>query len=205
MSTPVQADPVADLYRATRTPRLLVVPALRFLTVDGQGDPETSAAYADAVQALFAVSYTAKFALRKAGAEDFRVGVLEGLWWATDLEAFATGDRSQWQWRMMIHQPDEIDAELLDRVTEQVAAKKDLPTARSLRLVTFEEGPSAQVMHVGPYDAEQPTIERLHAFLRDQGLTLTGHHHEIYLGDPRRAAPERLRTIIRQPYGEPRR
>ena len=202
MSTPVQSDPIADLYRATRAPRLLVVPAMRFLSVDGQGDPETSEAYAGAVQALFAVSYAAKFALRKAGGEDFRVSPLEGLWWASDLGAFATGTRSEWQWRMMIHQPDELDAELVDRLTEQVAAKKELPVARGLRLITFEEEPAAQVLHVGPYATEQPTIERLHAFVHEQGLTLTGHHHEIYLGDPRRAAPERLRTIIRQPCTE---
>jgi hypothetical protein len=209
MTALVTADPVVALYRATTTPRLVTVPELRFLAIDGHGDPNTSPAYADAVQALFGVSYAAKFAVKKAGGEDFKVSPLEGLWWAEDMASFGTGDKSAWDWTMMIRQPDSVTAEMIDRFTEQVAATKSLPKARELRLVRFTEGDAAQVLHVGPYATERPTIARLHEFLHAQGLGFEGQghghkHHEIYLSDPRRAAPEKLRTIIRQPY-EPQR
>ncbi|HEX2895534.1 MAG TPA: GyrI-like domain-containing protein [Marmoricola sp.] len=194
--------PVERLYRAKRTPELVDVPALSYLRIDGHGDPNTAPAYAAAVQALYAVSYAAKFAIQKAGGEGFKVSPLEGLWSAEDMGSFLTGDKSAWDWTMMIRQPDSVTSDLVCRLSAEVATRKDLPAARSLRLETFEEGPSAQVLHVGPYAAEGPTIARLHDFIREHGFTLegAGPHHEIYLGDPRRAAPEKLRTIIRQPY-----
>jgi hypothetical protein len=182
---------------------LVRVPALAFLCVDGHGDPNTSPRYADAIQALYSVSYAAKFALKKASGLNVKVSPLEGLWWADDLSAFLTADKSAWDWTLMIRQPDPVTADLIDRLAADVDAKRELPTVRDLRLVTFEEGTAAQVLHVGPYAAEGPTIERLHAYIRDQGFVLDGRHHEIYLGDPRRAAPEKLRTIIRQPYSQP--
>jgi hypothetical protein len=201
--TTLQHTAVERLYRATTTPELVTVPPLSFLCVDGHGDPNTSPAYADAVHALYAVSYAAKFAIQKAGGERFKVSPLEGLWWADDLGAFVTGDKSDWDWTAMIRQPDSVTTDLVDRLAAEIATGKDLPTARSLRLETFEEGPAAQVLHVGPYADEGPTIARLHAFIHERGFTFDGYaqkHHEIYLGDPRRAAPEKLRTIIRQPY-----
>jgi hypothetical protein len=203
MSTTLKADPVARLYRATTKPELVLVPRLRFLSLDGRGDPNTAPAYTDAVQALFTVSYAAKFSIKRAGGENLTVSPLEGLWWADDLSTFASGDKSAWYWTAMIRQPDVVTEELVERLTEEVASTKSLPTARDLRLVSFEEGLAAQVLHVGPYAAEAPTITRLHEFIRAHGFTFDGHrhkHHEIYLGDPRRAAPDKLRTIIRQPY-----
>jgi hypothetical protein len=197
--TSVVLTPVERLYRATTTPQLVEVPPLRFLCVDGHGDPNTSASYAAAVQALYAVSYAAKFAIKKAGGEAFKVAPLEGLWWAADLGVFGTGQKSAWDWTMMIRQPDTVTAELVERLTAEVAIRKSLPRARELRLDEVEEGRAAQVLHIGPYAAEGPTIAALHAFIHEQGLDLRGKHHEIYLGDPRRAAPEKLRTIIRQP------
>jgi hypothetical protein len=205
MTTMTKTDPVARLYRATTVPELVRVPELSFLYLDGHGDPNESAAYAAAIQALYAVSFTAKFAIKKAGGEDFRVSALEGLWWAEDLRSFGSGDKSAWDWRMMIRQPDSVTDELVDRLRVEVAGKKALDIALEVRLTRFEEGPAGQVLHVGPYATEGPTIARLHEFLHEQGLEFDGHlhkHHEIYLGDPRRAAPEKLRTIIRQPYAE---
>jgi len=205
MTTLADLDPIARLVHATTTPELVVVPPMTFLAVDGHGDPNTSPAYAAAVQALFTVSYAAKFAIRKAGGENVKVAPLEGLWWAENLVSFDAGDKADWDWTMMIRQPDVVTTELVDRLVEEVATRKALPSARALRLETFEEGPAAQVLHVGPYATEGPTIARLHAFIRDQGFDFDGHvhkHHEIYLGDPRRSAPERLRTIVRQPYAE---
>jgi len=199
MSSMTEAD-VERLYHATTTPQLVQVPALRFLCLDGHGDPNTSPAYARAVQALYSVSYAAKFAVKKAGGPVFKVSALEGLWWADDMSTFATGDKSEWDWTMMIRQPDVVSDELVARLADEVAERKSMPAAREVRLIGLEEGAAAQVLHVGPYSAEGPTIARLHEFIRQQGFTLDGKHHEIYLGDPRRAAPEKLRTIIRQPY-----
>jgi signal peptidase I len=141
--------------------------------------------------------------VKKAGGPDFKVSALEGLWWAEDLRTFLTGDKSEWDWTMMIRQPDTVTGDLLAHLANEVAAKKSIPAARQLRLISFEEGAAAQVLHVGPYATEASTIARLHEFIREQGFTFDGHrhkHHEIYLGDPRRSAPEKLRTIIRQSY-----
>ncbi len=204
MTTTTEGNRVDRLYRAaTPRPRLVQVPPLRFLCLDGHGDPNTSPAYAAAVQALYSVSYSAKFAVKKSGGPDFKVSPLEGLWWAEDLSTFLTGDKSEWDWTMMLRQPDSVTDALFARLADEVAANKSMPAARELRLITFAEGAAAQVLHVGPYPTEAPTIVRLHQFIRKQGFAFDGHrhkHHEIYLGDPRRSAPERLRTIIRQPY-----
>lgn len=203
MTTTAEGDRVARLYRATTTPQLVQVPPLTFLCIDGHGDPNTSASYAAAVQALYSVSYAAKFAVKKAGGPSYKVSPLEGLWWADDLSTFLTGDKSDWDWTMMIRQQDVVSEDLYARLVDEVADLKSIPAARELRLTSFEEGAAAQVLHVGPYAAEGPTIAGLHEFMRGLGLDFDGHrhkHHEIYLGDPRRAAPEKLRTIIRQPY-----
>lgn len=197
---------VDALYRATTNPTLIVVPPLRFLCMDGQGDPNTSPAYEAAIQALYSVAYTLKFTIKKAGGPTFKVSPLEGLWWADDPAAFANGEKSAWNWTMMIRVPDVVTDELFEECRETVATKKSMPAARELRLSTFEEGTAAQILHVGPYASEGPTILRLHDFIRALGFTFDDsryQHHEIYLGDPRRTAPERLRTIIRQPYADP--
>jgi hypothetical protein len=206
MATLTTDTAVERLYRARSTPELVVVPSLRFLCLDGHGDPNTSPAYADAVQALYAVSYAAKFAVRKAGGTDFRVSPLEGFWSAEDMGTFVTGEKGAWDWTMVIRQPDSVTEALVARLVEEVAEKKALPAVRDLRLETITEGTAAQVLHVGPYAAEGPTIQRLHDFIHEQGFVFPGdveRHHEIYLGDPRRAAPEKLRTIIRQAYRRP--
>jgi len=199
----IHADPVDALYRATTTPQLVRVPQLRFLCLDGDGDPNTNPEFADAIQALYAVSYGARFAIKKAGGPSYRVSPLEGLFWSADPAVFAGGDKAAWSWRMMVRQPEEVDTGLVRRVVEDVARKRPATAAGDVRLVTWEEGPAAQVLHIGPYDAEAPTIARLHAFLADMGVTFDGRrhkHHEIYLGDPNRSAPEKLKTIIRQSY-----
>lgn len=193
-------DSIQALYKASSTPQSVVVPELRYLMIDGQGDPNTSAAYAEALQALYGVSYGARFAVKKAGGEVFKVSPLEGLWWSPDPEVFLTGDRSQWLWTMMIRQPDSVTADLVADLMEQVATKKAIPAARQLRLETLAEGTAAQVLYLGPYTGEGPTIQGLHDFIHQNGCQLDGKHHEIYLGDPRRTAPEKLRTILRQPY-----
>ena len=189
-----------ELYAPGRTPVLVEVPEMAFVMIDGHGDPNTADSYREAIEALYTVSYTVKFALKRGPAEiDFGVMPLEGLWWSADPTVFSTGDKAEWSWTAMIMQPEPVTAEIVEEARHQAAAKKSLPALELLRYERFDEGPAAQVMYVGPYKDEGPTIAALHAFIAEQGCTLTGKHHEIYLGDPRRAAPEKLKTVIRQP------
>lgn len=175
------------------------VPAFQFLMVDGEGDPNTSHCYAQAVEALFSVSYTVKFMVKKGPeAKDYGVMPLEGLWWAEDMSAFIANDRAQWQWTLMIMQPEFVGLETIHAAMAEVKRKKALPALGKLRLETFEEGLCAQVLHVGPFSEEGPTVERVHRFIQARA-GLTGRHHEIYLSDIRRAAPANWKTIIRQP------
>jgi hypothetical protein len=191
---------VEAAYRATSQPRVVDVPDLAYLAVDGTGDPATSSAYAEAVETLFAVAYAARFDLKRAGIE-YKVMPLEGLW-----ETNAAGDvwaaREAWRWTMMIAQPAAVTTAVLQRAFTVAAAKRPTDSIGRARLEHFAEGRVAQLLHVGPYGAaERPSVEALHEFIADQGLTAHGRHHEIYLSDARRTAPQRLRTILRQPVG----
>lgn len=192
------------LYQASAKAVLQVdVPAMRFLMIDGEGDPNTSPRYAAAIEALFSVSYTAKFMLKKGARQvDYGVMPLEGLWWSDDMSTFLTRDKSKWKWTMMIMQPDIADDAVIHAAIAQVRSKKGLPALDLLRLEEFTEGPSAQVLHIGPFDEEGPTIERVHAFIGERSA-LAGKHHEIYLSDTRRADPAKWKTIIRQPMAAP--
>jgi len=190
---------LSELYAASGTPRMVEVPELTFLMIDGHGDPNSSPAYAEAIQTLFALSYKLKFLLRRLDGADHKVGPLEGLWWAPDMSLIT--DKSEWDWTMMVHQPDEVTPELVAQAASEVARAGSLPVHR-VRLEAFAEGLAGQILHRGPYAEEGPTIARLHAYLAGQGYVFDGRlqkHHEIYLSDPRRAAPQRLRTIVRQP------
>lgn len=176
------------------------VPSMHFLMIDGEGDPNHAPAYAEAVEALFTLAYAIKFAVKKGPVGiDYGVMPLEGLWWADDMSAFTTGDRSQWQWTMMIMQPDFVDASLVADITKEVARKKNPVALPLVRFEAFAEGPAAQVMHLGPFSEEGPTIERLHGFIEASGRQLAGKHHEIYLSDIRKAAPDKWKTVVRQP------
>lgn len=188
-----------ELYRAPDTPVRLTVPTLGYLMVDGAGDPNTAPEYADAVATLYAVSYGLRFAAKAAGAEPWRVMPLEGLWWADDMSRFATERREEWRWTMLIAQPPVVTPERVTEATAAAVRKGKAPAAEGLRLEVLDEGDSVQVMHHGPYADEGPTIAALHTFIADADLVLRGKHHEVYLSDPRRAAPEKMRTIIRQP------
>ena len=179
---------------------ILDVPSLTFLMIDGSGDPNTSQEYKEAVEALYALAYTAKFKIKKSDpALDYTVMPLEGLWWVDDMRHFSLNDKANWQWTMLIAQPTEVTAELLAEVVAQVERKKRPARVREVRLAPYHEGRAAQIMHVGPYAAEAPAIAKLHAFIEEHGYRLRGKHHEIYLKDPSRTALEKLQTIIRQP------
>ena len=190
---------LAELFGGKREPVLVDVPDLAYLMIDGHGDPNTSAEYAAAIAALYGIAYTAKFMVKQTLGIDFHVMPLEGLWWTPDMATFSTSDKSDWLWTAMIMQPPPVTAEIVEAARAKAAERKPLEAIAHVRFDRFAEGRAAQVLHIGPYSAEGPTIARLHDFIAAHGLTRTGKHHEIYLGDPRRSAPEKLRTIVRQP------
>lgn len=175
------------------------VPLMRFLMIDGSGDPNTAQEYKDSVEALFAVSYALKFMVKKEKGVDYGVLPLEGLWWTDDMTQFSMKNKDVWKWTSMIMQPEYVTDDLVSEALEQVEMKKNPPALRKIRFESFHEGLSAQTMHIGPYSAEAPTIEKLRTFLKETGHELRGKHHEIYLSDPRRSRPEKMRTVIRQP------
>jgi hypothetical protein len=200
MTGPPKADLAAEIgtYAAHRGRFDVVrVPPLSFLMIDGHGDPNTSAAYRESLETLYPVAYRLKFFSKRELGRDYTVMPLEALWWAEDMDAL-TGqrDKSRWDWTVMILTPDWLSADHVDAVRDAVAA----PRVDELRFSRFDEGLCVQTLHVGPYDDEGPVLQRMHdEVIPGLGLRMTGKHHEIYLGDPRRTAPERLRTILRQP------
>ena len=186
---------------SAKKPEIVDVPAMNFLMIDGQGNPNTHPDYPETIEALYGVAYTIKFACKKELERDFTVMPLQGLWWGIPIthEGLTEADKAQFLWTMMIMQPEFVTEAMVHDAVSEVERKKGLPTLANLRFERFEEGLAAQVLHIGPYDAEGPTIERLHQFIEGKGYRMRGKHHEIYLGDPRRAAPEKLKTIIRHP------
>ncbi len=190
-----------ELYAPPKKFVLVDVPEMQFLMVDGHGDPNVAQEYQDALEALYAVAYKIKFVSKKQLDRDYVVPPLEGLWWAEDMATFSTArDKSQWDWTMMIMTPEWIAADIFAEVLEQVRKSKNPTALDKVRLEPYHEGRSVQIMHIGSYDDEGPTLQKLHAeFLPKNGLVENGKHHEIYLGDPRRVAPEKLKTILRQP------
>ena len=172
--------------------------------IDGMGSPGDSKEYQDALAVLYPIAFKTKF-LSKAKGKDYVVPPLEGLWWADDMKDFIKGDRDKWKWTMMIMQPDWITNEMFKKAIEETKQKKPelsklLP---KLRLEKYKEGKAAQIMHVGPYSEEGPTVQKVHEFIQNEGGTFDGHnqkHHEIYLSDPRKANPATMKTVLRQPF-----
>ena len=188
------------LYSPGHNFALVSVPRQRFLAVDGHGNPNTSPDYAAAVQALYAVAYSLKFAVKRSLGQDSVVAPLEGLWRAENPEVFVQGNKDSWEWTMLISQPDWISEGMTLETAAEVRAKKDLSAASRIRWLELEEGLCVQVMHTGSYDDEAPVLARLHHdFMPANHLAFNGDHHEIYLSDPRRTAPEKLKTVLRQP------
>jgi len=175
------------------------VPTMNFLMVDGSGDPNVSLEYQQAMEALFTLSYALKFRVKKSTGVDYAVMPLEGLWWTDDPSQFNMSNKAIWKWTAMIMQPEYVAAEMVAKALEEITEKKGLPALERVRFESYHESLSAQIMHIGPYAAEEPTIARLHSFIRESGYELNGKHHEIYLSDPRRMAAEKLRTVLRQP------
>lgn len=176
------------------------VPQMSFLKVDGHGNPNTAAAYRDAVEALYSLSYAIRFAAKKELGRVHVVAPLGGLWWADDMDAFTARSKDDWSWTMMIHQPEWITSEHVESARATAAKKKELPALEHVRFERFAEGLSVQTLHIGSYDDEAPVIARMHQeFLPAHNLTLRGKHHEIYLSDPRKVDAAKLKTVLRQP------
>jgi len=188
-----------SLYQpSAKAVALVEVPAMNYLMIDGTGDPNTSQSYAEAIATLFAVAYTVKFQVKRSQEIDFGVMPLEGLWWADDMSAFSTADKSNWKWTAMIMQPSFVTAEIVASAIADVKKKKNPPAISKVRFASLAEGTCAQTLHVGPFSEERPTIEKVHEFIRTRGK-LVGKHHEIYLSDIRKADPSKWKTVIRQP------
>jgi hypothetical protein len=187
-------------YPSDKKVSVVDVQRMKFLMVDGKGDPNTSTEYQNAMEALFPLSYKTKFISKKENNQDYVVMPLEGLWWVENMEEFTIEDKESWNWTAMIMQPEFITAELIKRAMEDVEEKKNPASLSKIRFENFSERLSAQIMHIGPYGAaEGPTVERLHDFIEKSGYKKRDKHHEIYISDVRRTRPERLKTVIRQP------
>lgn len=189
------------LYNPSAKEAVLVdVPKMDFLMIDGRGDPNNSKEFQDAVQALYGVAYAIKFALKKSKqGPEYVVPPLEGLWWMAGNRPFDMQDKKNWLWTLIIMQPSEVTKAQVEDAVKKLSEKKPNPSLEKIRLESFNEGLSAQIMHVGPYSAEGPTIEKLHNFVKEQGYELRDKHHEIYLSDPHKSAPEKMKTILRHP------
>ena len=176
------------------------VPAMNFLMVDGEGDPNTAQSYRDALEVLYPLSYTVRFLVKKGSkAVDYGVMPLEGLWWADDMSTFSVEDKSKWKWTLMIMQPSYVKKAMVDTAIAEVKRKKNPIALSKVRFETLPEGKAAQIMHIGPFSEEGPTIEKVHNFIDECGRKRSGKHHEIYLSDIRKADPKKWKTIIRQP------
>lgn len=191
-------------YTAPSTPQRITVPAAKFLSLSGKGDPNGDA-FAVATQALYTAAYSIK-ALYKQQQQDFTVCKLEGLWWVDEKRWPITGHQSalqvpreEWQWQLLIRMPPFVTDTNAQNALQTAFTKKQLPLLKEVALITFEEGDCIQVMHTGPYSAEPATLQLIEDFMVKHQLRWNGKHHEIYLSDPRKAAPEKLRTILRQP------
>jgi hypothetical protein len=186
-------------YSASKNVEIVDVPSFLYLMADGEGDPNNSPLFQSATEALYSLAYTIKFAVKKKDAEkEYTVPPLEGLWWMGNVDGFNADTKDKWKWTLMVAQPDFLNNELFEYAQKEVLRKKKLDTT-NVRLVKYEEGKSIQLMHIGPYSDETENIQKMHSFMKENGFTFNGKHHEIYLSDPRKTVPEKLKTILRQP------
>lgn len=191
-----------DLYKPSlKTPTIIKIPEMTFFMVDGTGDPNTADEYKDAVQILYNISYALKMKVikKETPSKDYVVPPLEGLWYIPNMEEWSMEEKDKWQWTMMIRIPDFIKESQIKKAMKILKETKNPKSFSKLRFEQYDEGTCVQIMYVGPYDEEPPTIKKIHRFAEKNGYDLNGHHHEIYLSDPRRIEPERLKTILRQP------
>lgn len=185
---------------SAKAPEMVDVPPFNFLMLDGCGNPNTTPQYQDTVTTLFQTAYALKFHIKKSQGIDYGVMPLEGLWWIEDELEFTLENKDRWSWTMMILQPEWVTVEMIEQICRDLSKKKDAPPRLAeMRFENYAEGTSVQLMHIGPYVDEHPNIMRMHSYAHDQGYANQGKHHEIYISDVRKTAPERLKTVLRQP------
>ncbi len=193
-----------ELYKTPEDKPVFVdVPEFTIVSIEGAGDPNTSEEFKKAVEALYPVVYKIKFASKLVLKKDYAVMPMEGLWWAEDMSKFKQDDKSNWLWKIFIVQPDFITKDMFEDAVEEVREKKNPEFIDRITIEKFKEGKSAQILHLGPYSEEAENIQKVHDFIKENGFSFDGlkqKHHEIYLSDMRRTAPEKLKTIVRQPY-----
>ncbi len=202
MTDKVDVKKTLDTYRARRGRfRIVDVPVMQYLMIGGSGDPNTSPTFAGAIEALYPVAYKLKFASKNDLRHDYVVPPLEGLWWADAMVAFTTArDKATWNWTLMLMVPDWISRAMVEQATDRVRAKAAPSRLDDVRFDELSEGRCVQTLHIGSFDDEAEVLRRMHdEFIPANGLQMTGMHHEIYLSDIRRVAPDRQRTILRQP------
>jgi hypothetical protein len=202
MTNKVDFKKTLDAYQAERAGfRVVDVPDMHYLMIDGYGDPNSSPAFSEAIEALYPVAYKLKFASKLDLGRDYVVPPLEGLWWADDMSIFTDArDKSRWHWTLMLMVPEWIEHPMVSRAVEQAAAKNPSARLGEVRLEMLCEGRCVQTLHVGSFDDEAEVLAQMHdVFIPGRGLRMVGKHHEVYLSDFRRVAPEKLRTILRQP------
>lgn len=194
-----------ELYNPPRQrPTILMVPKMKFFMIDGKGNPNTSHIYKDSVELLYNVSYSLKMKVVKKQnlGNDYVVPPLEGLWYMDDMTKWAMDNKEEWNWTMMIRIPDFVSEEQIKKAIEIIRENKNPPLLPKVRVDEYNEGLCVQIMHMGPYEEEPLTIQKMHTFAEKKGFIKVGKHHEIYLSDPRRTQPERLKTVLRQPLAE---
>ena len=189
-----------ELYNpSSKEVSFVEVPKMKYLAIEGKGDPNTSQEYKDSIEALMGVSFKTKFIMKEEHNQDYVVMPLEGFWWSDDMENFTIEDKSDWKWKSLVMQPYFVKEEHISQAKEETGTKKDLPSLDKIEFIEIEEGLSAQILHIGPFSEEGPTVKKIHEKIDKENYEFNGLHHEIYLSDIRRAKPEKLRTIIRQP------
>lgn len=190
-----------ELYHPTQKEITIVdVPTFNCIMVDGKGDPNNSKEFQTAIEALYPIAYGIKFGLKKSGGPEFAVMPLEGLWWSDDMNDFLLGRKDKWSWTIFIVQPEFVTKEMFEEAREVAKKRKDNPVIDKVRFEAFTEGKSAQILYVGPFADEGPTIQEIHKKITEVGGKLSGKHHEIYLSDMRRVTPDKYKTVIRQPF-----
>jgi hypothetical protein len=190
-----------DLYNASaKDPQVVTVPKLPFLMIDGQGDP-SGLEFQDAVGTLYGATYGLKHSFKNGQpVQDFSVMPLEGLWWCEGIPGFDMDRKELWRWTLMILQPEFVTKASVSQALNTLAEKRGrTPAINKVRLANFREGRAVQILHIGPYSAERSSISRIEDYMRAKKLVAAGKHHEIYMSDPRRTAPEKLKTILRVP------
>lgn len=175
------------------------LPKMNFLMVNGKGDPNHSPEFEEAINALFTVSYTIKFMIKKSLEFDYGVMPLEGLWWCDNMDEFTVENKENWQWKLLIMQPECVTKEIYEEAAKKVGCEKELVSINKLEFESYDEGLAVQMLHVGPFADEGPTVDKLHKFIMDNGYKMSRKHHEVYLSDTRRSNPQNWKTIIRQP------